>query len=159
LLKKDFMGSLKVVFAFAKTSNRRITFTAVFCLICRRCQDSVLAFWQAVSIKGHSQCIKNVFFLTDIKMWPLNDSCYQGSWTRKSIGCSWRGGINAGQIDHLHFIFVLIWCAKPNTANLPTTRFEHVTGETFERENTTSSTSFAATKKTIGQEAWAFTDS
>lgn len=33
-------------------------------------------------------------------MWPLNDSCYQGSWTRKSIECRWRGGINAGQIDH-----------------------------------------------------------
>lgn len=33
-------------------------------------------------------------------MWPLNDSCYQGSWTRKSIECHWRGGINAGQIDH-----------------------------------------------------------
>lgn len=33
-------------------------------------------------------------------MWPLNDSCYQGSCTRKSIECRWRGGINAGQIDH-----------------------------------------------------------
>lgn len=33
-------------------------------------------------------------------MWPLNDSCYQGSWTRKSIECRLRGGINAGQIDH-----------------------------------------------------------
>lgn len=96
---KNFNISVTVLSAL-KTSSHYISghLAPVFCIIRLRCQDTVCAFWQ--SLKGHSQCIKNVFFLTDIKMWPLNDSCYQGSWTRKSIGCSWRGGINAGQIDH-----------------------------------------------------------
>lgn len=42
-------------------------------------------FLTTVSLKGHSKCIKNVFFLTHVKIWPLNDSSYQGSWTKKSI--------------------------------------------------------------------------